>query len=58
MLIYHTSGSLKFKYQEPAFYARLFDEWEKGPFDVPPGCTKVGVIIKSVPGAPKLYVLQ
>ena len=58
MLIYHTSGSWKFKYQEPEFYARLFDEWEEGPFDVPPGCTNVGVLIKSVPGAHKLYVLQ
>ena len=29
-----------FKYQEPEFYSKLFDESEKGPFEVPPGRTK------------------
>ena len=46
------------KYQGPEFYARLFDYSEEGPFEFPPGRTNVGVIIKSVPGAPKLYVLK
>ena len=43
-----------FKYQEPAFYDRLFDESEQGPFEVPPGHTNIDEIRKSVPGAPKL----
>ena len=47
-----------FKHQEPAFYTRLFDDPEEGPFEVPPCCTKVGVIIKPVPGDTKLYFLQ
>ena len=46
------------KYQEAAFYARLFDEYEGGHFEVPPGRKKVGVIIKPVPGALKLYFLR
>ena len=29
-----------FKYQEPDFYYRLFDESENGPFEAPPGRTK------------------
>ena len=33
-----------FKYQDPEFYARLFDESEEGPYGVPPGHTNVGVI--------------
>ena len=33
-------GLEKFKYQEPLFCARLFDESEEGPFEVPPGRTK------------------
>ena len=44
-------------YQESAFYAILFNESEEGPFEVPPGHTKVGVMIKSVHGAPELYDL-
>ena len=47
-----------FKHQEPAFYTRLFDDPEEGPFEVPPCCTKVGVIIKPVPGSTKLHVFQ
>ena len=39
-------------------YARLFYESEKGPFELPAGLTKVDKIKKSVPGAPKFYVLQ
>ena len=27
-----------FKYQEPDFYSRFFDESEKGPFEVSAGC--------------------
>ena len=42
----------------PSFYNRLFDESEEGPFEVSPGRTKFGLIIKPVPGAPKLCVLQ
>ena len=44
-----------FKYQEPAFYARLFYQSQGGPLEFPPGHTKVGVIRKPVSGAPKLY---
>ena len=29
-----------FKYQEPEFYSRLFDESENRPFEVPPGNIK------------------
>ena len=29
-----------FKYQEPKFYSRLFNESEKVTFESPPGCTK------------------
>ena len=47
-----------FKYQEPEFHARLFGGSEEGTFAVPTGRTKVGLIIKPVPGAPKLYVLN
>ena len=46
------------KYQEPAFYARLFDDSEEGPFEVSPGHTKVGMIMKPVHRDPKLYVLM
>ena len=44
-----------FKDQEPPFYAILFDDSEGGPFEVPPGHMRVGVIRKTVPGAPNLY---
>ena len=47
-----------FKYQSPSFYARLFDGYEEGPFDVIPGSENVGAIRKTVPGATKLYVFQ
>ena len=47
-----------FKDQEPKFYARLYDELVEGPFEVPPGLIKVGVLRKPVPGAPKLYFLN
>ena len=43
-------------YQEPEIYARLFDEVEKGPFQVSPGRTKKDEKIKSILGAPKLYI--
>ena len=33
-----------FKYQEPEFYARLFNNYEEGPFEVPPGSMKFCVI--------------
>ena len=47
-----------FKYQEPAFYARLFNKSEEGSFEVPTGRTKVGVIINPVPGTTKLNLFQ
>ena len=47
-----------FKYQEPESYAKLFDESERGSFEVPPGRTKKYEMRKSSPGAPKLYVYQ
>ena len=46
------------KYQEPESYAKLFDESERGSFEVPPGRTKKYEMRKSSPGAPKLYVYQ
>ena len=46
------------KYQEPEYYARFFDESEKIPFEVPPGCTKKYKIRKLVLVAPKLYAFQ
>ena len=39
----------KSKYQEPAFYARLFDRSEEGPFKVLPCRMKNCVIKKRVP---------
>ena len=45
-----------FKYQEPVFYSRLFENDEEGPFEVPLGITNVGVTRKPVPDDPKLYV--
>ena len=47
-----------FNDQEPGFYARLFDESEEGPYEVPPVCTKAGERIKLLPGDPKLCVFQ
>ena len=44
-----------FKYQEPEFYARLFDESEEVPFEVPPRFMDVAVIRKPVLGATNLY---
>ena len=35
----------------------MFDESENGPFEVPPGLTKI-YTFKKVPDAPKLYVLH
>ena len=45
------------KYQEPAFYARLFDRSEEGPFKFSAGHMKVIVIKNCIPGSLKLYVL-
>ena len=47
-----------FNYQDPSFYARLFGDYEEGPFEVLPGSTKFGAIIKSVPTVPKCYDIQ
>ena len=47
-----------FKYHEPSFYARLFDESEEGPFEFPTGCIMFGVIIKPVSDAPKFYIFS
>ena len=38
----------------PELYAILFDESEEGPLKFPKGCKNVVVIVKPVPGAPKL----
>ena len=46
------------KYQEPEFYSISFDESEEDPFEVPPGRTNFGVVIKPVPGYSRLYLLQ
>ena len=51
----HTWVLINFKYQETELYSILFDELEEGPFEIPPGRTKVGVIIKPVPSAPNFY---
>ena len=47
-----------FKYQETEFYARLFYDYEEGPFEDPKVRTNVGVIIKIVSGDSRLYVFQ
>ena len=39
-------------------YILTFQEKQKTPFEVPPGCTKKDEILKSAPGAPKLYVFR
>ena len=39
-------------------YARLLDESEEGPFEVPPGKKNIIVIIKPLSGATKLYVFR
>ena len=52
----HGWFKMNLKYQEPYFKSRLFDESENGPSEAPPGRTNI--FKKSVPDAPKLYVLQ
>ena len=47
-----------FKYQDPEFYNRSFDQSEEGPSEVTPGCKDVVVIRKLVPGTPKFYVFK
>ena len=47
-----------FKFQEPEFYARLFNDYEGGPFEATKVCTMVIVIINILPGDPKLYVFK
>ena len=54
----HELALKNFKPKETAFYTRLFNKSDEGPFEVPPCRTKVSVMRKSVPGAPKLYVLH
>ena len=51
-------GIKNFKYCEPGFCSRLFDNFEEVPFSFFTGSMKVFVIIKLVPGAPKLCVFQ
>ena len=46
------------KYQGSSFYNILFDVSEERLFEVPSGRKRVDVIIKPLPGAPKLYSLQ
>ena len=46
-----------FKYQEPEFYSRLFDDPENGPFEATPGHTKTHDK-NALLDAPKLYVLR
>ena len=48
-------GPDRFQVSGSRIYDRLFGESEEGPFEVFPGRTRVGVIRKPVPGAPKLY---
>ena len=47
-----------FNYRDPSLYDRLFDESEEVTFEVTPGRKNVGIIIKPVPGDPKLYVFR
>ena len=47
-----------FNYQEPEFYSRFFDESENGLFEFTPALIKTYDKNKSVPDAPKLYILQ
>ena len=47
-----------FRYQDPEFYTIIFDESLKGHFEVSSVRTNKDDIRKSVPGDPKLYVLQ
>ena len=49
---------MNFKYQDPWFYSRLFDESEDGPFELPPGRTNTYDKNVLSPNAPKSYVLQ
>ena len=49
-------GLDKFQVSRVRIYAILFDESEEGPFEVPPGRTNKCEIIKTVSGAPKLYI--
>ena len=47
-----------FNYKEPLFYTILFNDSEAGPFEVPPGHTKVYLIRKPAPGAPNLFFFR
>ena len=59
MLNSHKRAELTgFKYQEPYFFARIFDDPKEDTFDILTVCTKVDMIRKLVPGAPKLYFLS
>ena len=43
-----------FKYQEPAFYGKIFDDSKEVPFKVPTGRTNFSVMRKPVLGSPRL----
>ena len=47
-----------FNNQEPVSYEILYDDYEEVTFEVLPGHTKVGVIIKLVRSATKLYIFH
>ena len=51
-------GIVNFQVSGSRIYDRLFDKSEEGPFEVPTGHKKFGVIIKPVPGDPKFYVFK
>ena len=51
-------GIKYFQASRTSVYEILFDEYEEGPFEVPPCCVNVGITIQPVPGATKLHVLQ
>ena len=47
---------INFKYQDPEFYARLFDNSGEGPFVFPPGHMKFCVVKIPLTGTDKSYV--
>ena len=49
---------MNFKHQDPAFYSRLFDNYEEGPSEEWTASMKVFIIIYPGFGDPKLYVFQ
>ena len=57
----HEWELINLKYQESEFYASIINQYEGGPFIVPPGRTKIGrigVIREPVPGSTNFYVFK